>query len=196
MFEHDPNDVSPYWSLICKHVLWPSTPKTCHTFWQKVESCALLTVLCENTNFELRVRHALMFQLTQLWMAGCTREELQAGIVQTGRRGRPKHADDVLWEVCQLDLIMHFLLGPPRSRWKDPQRQQGDTAHHWAETLKLLAHFFPKTTSSIFPDRRTLRRRVNDYLRRHRSGVVLYESHLDTLCRSSWFTTDACQKLL
>ena len=70
MTPHSTNDVRSDWRWFYEVIVWPSAPKTFQTFWEKVESSGLLTLLCETSEYEKKWKDPLIYHLGEMWMAG------------------------------------------------------------------------------------------------------------------------------
>jgi len=58
------------WRWFYEVIEWPSAPKTFQTFWGKVESSGLLTLLCETSEYEKKWKDPLIYHLGEMWIAG------------------------------------------------------------------------------------------------------------------------------
>ena len=165
-----PNDVLARWRNIFELDWWPAAPKTFQRFWEKVASCGLLKVLCETPEYEMKWKHALVYQLGQMWHMGSVRGRLQPEALQTG-----EPSQNVMWSICVLDLIVQGLIGS-RTIPRDPKHSEG--------SLMLLKHFFPDGAIANWTPT-VLRDHVDSYLREHRSDTVLMERFTDVLARAT-----------
>lgn len=114
------------WQWFYRTLLWPSKPETYEAFWTKVESSTLLKLLCDTPNYEDRWKDALMFHLSQMWMAGPVHGRLELG-----------HKDPSMWvveSISMLDLIVRNLMATTTVR---------SEIENVETTLLLIKHFFP-----------------------------------------------------
>jgi hypothetical protein len=149
----DPLGYHRWWS---KHVMWPAAPKTFNEFWKKVDSYKRFNQWAEDHSvrfwFDVLIQH-----LIDMWEEG--RGELRAEPIRNGRPGRPKVQENIQFQLCVLDSVIHGLLGPCD--------QHGRGSQHWLESVKILKHFFPEQFPTTW-NRVNLRGRVNAYIRKYR----------------------------
>ncbi|MDA2910426.1 hypothetical protein MYX04_05800 [Nitrospiraceae bacterium AH_259_D15_M11_P09] len=169
----NPDEVLPYWRWYDEVVLWPAEPKTFQAFWEKVDSCGLLKVLCETPEYETKWKHALVYQLGQMWTVGPVRGRLQLELLQT-----EGPSQNVIWSLCVIELIVQGLISA-ETMLRYPR--------HGDVSMLLLQHFFPEDFTATWTPS-NLSDRVNAYLNEHRATPVLLERFLDVVSRATTCT--------
>ncbi len=153
----DPNDVLAFWRWHSQVVQWACAAETFQQFWDCVESCQPLQLLCEPGVYDPFPLHGLLYTLQQMF-----HENTYFGIsprpLREGRVGRPRHQvspwfGDREFGLCMLDLVVYNIVGPK--------------GKHWRLCVDLLRHFFPDRYPPAWGPA-NLRGRVNHFLRKHR----------------------------